>query len=133
MKAGDIFKEIADKKPEHLLQPWIDKDRTNGNKYYVNPEYVKRYGNPYNNEENKMDIYIDADNLFRIKNVPTYEIGLNRKQQKQNVKNKLANDLKRFWHTGYKSYSDIQCKYCSAFNNTLRAECWACLQKIEIK
>lgn len=55
--AGEKFRDKISKDPSHFIQPTMHIEERTGQEY-INPEYVKRYGNPYN-EVNTKSIYLE--------------------------------------------------------------------------
>jgi hypothetical protein len=134
MKAADYFIDLIKKYPERFLQPWVKQDPMMGNRWFVNPDYVNLYENPYN-EINKKNIIIEKDQEYKI-------VGHSQKQgeeidKERNKKraykmfDKVADSIRASQHSDNRFQTDKnQCQRCSAHNPPTRLSCWVCLNEL---
>jgi hypothetical protein len=133
MNAGDHFKRDVAERPEDWIQPWMKHDRMNSNRLFVNPEFVKKYGNPHNKKpENKYDIYVEI--LNEEEAWREYQATPKKNQVSWDpIKAEAVRNLRRAWYSDYEisgSSKGRGCLFCSATNPRMRVNCWNCLQKI---
>lgn len=122
------LKEGMERHPENFIQPDVFKDKLTG-KYYVNPEFVKRYGNPYN-KVNKRDIYLEKDLQWH------YD-----QQEKKKTLKDYQEDIREYywfnkWNPVYVEQiphaMHIQCNACTAYNHKDNVLCWYCLRVVRV-
>jgi len=120
---GEKFAEKVRKDPSHFIQPTMHIEERTGREY-INPEYVKRYGNPYN-DINKSSIYL--------------EISEKDIAEKQRAKSKSLESadyvifrcqwLLKHHQENIQTHEAIVCKFCTAMNADV-PHCFNCSNPI---
>lgn len=116
---ADSINEDLKSNPQNYIQPTVFKESYT-NKKYVNPDFVKLYGNPYN-KKNKTDIYLEnqSDYQFEQKSEKSLkEIGYEIREQ-------YFIDINTS-RVCYSYVDSISCHKCSAYNWRDSVYCWHC-------